>query len=40
LMDALGNLEHTMSVVLITHRVELVRLADRVIRVEDGAIVV
>ena len=40
LMDALGNLEHTMSVVLITHRAELVRLADRVINIEDGAIVV
>jgi ATP-binding cassette subfamily C protein len=39
LMDALGNLDHTMSVVLITHRAELVRLADRVIRVEDGVIV-
>jgi len=40
LMDALGKLEHTMSVVLITHRLELVRLADRVIEIEDGAVVV
>ena len=38
-MEALANLEHTMSVVLITHRVELVKLADRVIEIEDGAIV-
>jgi ATP-binding cassette subfamily C protein len=39
LMDALGSLEHTMSVVLITHRRELLQLVDRVIEVEDGAIV-
>ena len=38
LMDALGKLEHTMSVVLITHRHELVELADRVIEIEDGRI--
>jgi len=38
LMDALGGLEHTMSVVLITHRVELLRLVDRVIEVEDGGV--
>ncbi len=31
LMDALANLDHTMSVVLITHRPELLELADRVI---------
>lgn len=39
LMDALGKLEHTMSVVLITHRSELLQLADRVVRIEDGRIV-
>jgi ATP-binding cassette subfamily C protein len=38
LMEALSNLEHTMSVVLITHRPELLRLADRVIGLEDGQI--
>jgi ATP-binding cassette, subfamily C, bacterial len=38
LMDALGGLEHTMSVVLITHRVELLRLVDRVIEIEDGGV--
>jgi ATP-binding cassette subfamily C protein len=38
LMDALGTLEHTMSVVLITHRPELLRLADRMIRVVDGRV--
>ena len=38
LMDALSALEHTMSVVLITHRPELLRLADRVIEIEDGTI--
>jgi len=36
LMDALAGLEHSMSVVLITHRPELKRLADRVINIEDG----
>ena len=36
LMDALSNLDHTMSVVLITHRPELLSLADHVINVEDG----
>jgi ATP-binding cassette subfamily C protein len=36
LMDALSGLEHTMSVVLITHRPELLRLADRVVNVIDG----
>ena len=39
LMEALAALEHTMSVVLITHRAELVRLADRVVCVEGGAVV-
>jgi subfamily B ATP-binding cassette protein MsbA len=39
LMDALSRLEHTMSVVLITHRVELLRLVDRVVEIEDGAVV-
>jgi ATP-binding cassette subfamily C protein len=38
LMDALSNLEHKMSVVLITHRPELLRLADRIIGIEDGRI--
>jgi ATP-binding cassette subfamily C protein len=38
LMDALAGLEHTMSVVLITHRPELLRLADRVINVVDGLV--
>lgn len=36
LMAALGGLEHTMSVVLITHRPELLRLVDRVIEIRDG----
>jgi len=39
LMDALSKLEHTMSVVLITHRPELLQLVDRVIEVEDGVVV-
>ena len=38
LMDALSRLEHTMSVVLITHRAELLRLVDRVIEVSDGEV--
>jgi ATP-binding cassette subfamily C protein len=38
LMAALAKLEHTLSVVLITHRLELLRLADRIIGIEDGAI--
>ena len=38
LMDALAKLEHTMSVVLITHRPELKSLADRVVEIEDGRI--
>jgi ATP-binding cassette subfamily C protein len=38
LMDALGGLDHTMSVLLITHRPELLRLVDRVIEIEDGVI--
>jgi ATP-binding cassette subfamily C protein len=38
LMDALSKLEHTMSVVIITHRPELMRLADRIIGIEDGRI--
>jgi ABC-type multidrug transport system fused ATPase/permease subunit len=36
LMDALARLEHTMSVVLITHRPELLQLADRIIEIKDG----
>jgi len=39
LMDALAGLERTMSVVLITHRPELLRLVDRVISIENGVIV-
>jgi ABC-type bacteriocin/lantibiotic exporter with double-glycine peptidase domain len=39
LMDALGNLDHRMSVVIITHRPELLELVDRVIEIEDGRIV-
>jgi ATP-binding cassette subfamily C protein len=39
LMEALSKLEHTMSVVLITHRPELLQLVDRVIEVEDGVLV-
>ena len=39
LMGALSGLEHTMSVVLITHRPELLRLVDRVIEIEDGTVV-
>jgi len=38
LMDALAGLDHTMSVVLITHRPELQQLADRVINIEDGEV--
>ena len=38
LMDALAGLEHTMSVVFITHRPELLRLADKIIGIEDGRI--
>ena len=39
LMDALSGLERTMSVVLITHRPELLKLVDRVISIEDGVVV-
>ena len=39
LMDALSTLEHTMNVVLFTHRPELLRLADRVMSVVDGRVV-
>ena len=38
LMEALAGLEHSLSVVLITHRPELLRLADRVIKIEDDTI--
>ena len=38
LMEALAGLEHTMSVILITHRPELLRLVDRVYEIEDGRI--
>ena len=39
LMKALSGLEHTMSVVLITHRPELLELADQVIEIDGGRIV-
>ena len=39
LMDALGNLDHEMSMVLITHRPELLKLVDRVIEISEGRIV-
>jgi ATP-binding cassette subfamily C protein len=38
LMDALANLAHTMCVVLITHRPELLQLVDKVVGIEDGEI--
>lgn len=38
LMDALANLDHKMSVVFITHRPELLQLADKIIEIEDGRI--
>ena len=38
LMEALASLGHEMSVVFITHRPELLRLADRIIGIEDGRI--
>jgi ATP-binding cassette subfamily C protein len=38
LMEALSNLDHKMSVVFITHRQELLQLADKVINIEDGQI--
>jgi ATP-binding cassette subfamily C protein len=38
LMDALSSLDHKMSVVFITHRPELLRLADKIIGMEDGFI--
>jgi ATP-binding cassette subfamily C protein len=38
LMDALSNLDHKMSVVFITHRQELLQLADKIIGIEDGMI--
>mgnify|MGYP001818883325 CR=1 FL=1 len=38
LMDALSDLDHKMSVVFITHRPELLRLADKIIGIEDGRI--
>ena len=37
-MEALSGLEHSMSVVLITHRPELLQLADSVISVEEGVL--
>jgi ATP-binding cassette subfamily C protein len=36
LMDALAKLEQTMTVVIITHRLELLKLADRIIEIKDG----
>jgi ATP-binding cassette subfamily C protein len=38
LMQALAALDHKMSVVLITHRPELLRLTERVIIVEEGLV--
>jgi ATP-binding cassette subfamily C protein len=38
LMDALSNLDRKMTVVVITHRLELLRLTDQVIGIEDGII--
>jgi ATP-binding cassette subfamily C protein len=38
LMRALSELDRTMSVLLITHRHELLELADRVIAIDDGAL--
>jgi ATP-binding cassette subfamily C protein len=38
LMEALSNLDHKMSVVFITHRPELLQLADKIIGIEDGRI--
>ena len=38
LMDSLAGLKNTMSVVVITHRLELLRLADRTIGLEDSRI--
>ena len=38
LMDALSRLDHKMSVVFITHRAELLQLADTIIGLEDGKI--
>jgi ATP-binding cassette subfamily C protein len=38
LMDALSKLDHKMTVVFITHRPELLRLADLIIGIEDGRI--
>jgi ATP-binding cassette subfamily C protein len=38
LMDALSNLDHKMTVVFITHRPELLQLADKIIGIEDGRI--
>jgi ATP-binding cassette subfamily C protein len=38
LMNALSNLDHKMSVVFITHRPELLQLADKIIGIEDGRI--
>jgi ABC-type transport system involved in cytochrome bd biosynthesis fused ATPase/permease subunit len=37
-MRALSELDRTMSVLLITHRHELLELADRVIAIDDGAL--
>jgi ATP-binding cassette subfamily C protein len=38
LMAALSNLDHKMSVAFITHRPELLQLADKIIGIEDGRI--
>jgi len=38
LMDAFRTLDHKMSVLFITHRPELLQLADKIITIEDGRI--
>lgn len=38
LMEALASLDHKMSVVLITHRPELLKLVDRIIEINNGRI--
>jgi ATP-binding cassette subfamily C protein len=38
LMDALSKLDHKMTVVFITHRLELLQLADKAIDIQEGRI--
>lgn len=40
LMQALGRLDHDMSVIIVSHRPELLELVDRVVQIQDGRIVV